>query len=94
METNNNQNTNSNSEPNTFNETANQPEMEQEKKPLGILFGTIEYTKKEDIDNFIDNLTPEQAKYCVIQALNYAYSRGVFGIIETELLSKSLRITS
>lgn len=66
----------------------------EDKKPLGVLFGSIEYMKKEDIDSFIDTLTPEQAKYCLIQALNYATNRGVYSMLETEVISKSLRLTS
>ena len=76
------------------NEQINESQMDQQRKPMGVLFGSIEYMTKQDIDNFIDNLTPEQAQYCLLQALNYAHSKGVYGILEAELLSKSLRISN
>ena len=68
--------------------------IEQYKKlnPIGDLFGTIQYASYEDLDKFITNLTPEQSLYCIVEAVKFAYSKGVFKIEESETISKSLRI--
>ena len=60
--------------------------------PLGDLFGTIQYASYEDLDKFITNLTPEQSLYCIVEAVKFAYSKGIFKIEESETISKSLRI--
>ena len=60
--------------------------------PIGDLFGTIQYASYEDLDKFITNLTPEQSLYCIVEAVKFAYSKGVFKIEESETISKSLRI--
>ena len=61
--------------------------------PIGGLFDSvIQYTTFEDLDNFIVNLTKEQAMYCLKQALIACHVRGSFTMEETEAVSKSLRI--
>jgi len=62
-----------------------------EKNPIGYLFGTISYTSPNDIELFVKNITPEQSFYLINLALKYSYSKGVFTLEESELISKSLR---
>jgi hypothetical protein len=59
--------------------------------PMGILFDNINFYKNEDIEKFINNLTYEQALYCLIQAAQSAYKRNAYSLLESELLSKALR---
>lgn len=66
--------------------------MEQEKQPIALLFEDVAIYKPEDIDNLIDNLTEEQAKFMLIRALQMAYKNGLYSLTESELVSKSLRI--
>jgi hypothetical protein len=68
--------------------------IEQYKKlnPIGNLFNTIQYASYEDLDKFIVNLTPEQSLYCIVEAVKYAYSKGVFKLEESETISKAIRI--
>ena len=66
--------------------------MEQEKQPIAFLFEDVAIYKPEDIDNLIDNLTEEQAKFMLIRALQMAYKNGLYSLTESELVSKSLRI--
>lgn len=64
---------------------------EQQKKPIGQLFGTINYTSQKDIDMFIENITPEQSFYILNLALKYSHAQGIFSLEESEIISKSLR---
>jgi hypothetical protein len=66
--------------------------MEEQKQPAGVLFGSIEYFKPEDVNTLVDNLTFEQSFYILTQGIEYAYKSGIYSIQETELVSKSLRI--
>jgi hypothetical protein len=68
--------------------------IEQYKKlnPIGDLFNTIKYASYEDLDKFIVDLTPEQSLYCIIEAVKYAYGKGVFKLEESETISKAIRI--
>ena len=65
--------------------------MEQEKKPIVILFEDVAIYKPEDIDNLLNNLTDEQAKFMLIRAVQMAYKNGLYSLTESEIVSKSLR---
>jgi predicted ATP-dependent serine protease len=65
--------------------------MEQEKQPIAYLFEEVAIYKPEDIENLIDNLSDEQAKFMIIRAVQMAYKHGVFSLTEAEIVSKSLR---
>ncbi len=58
----------------------------------GVIFDSINYTSNEQLDNFLNNLTKEQATYCIIEACKSAYKRGSFRLEESEVLSKALRV--
>ena len=65
--------------------------MEQEKQPIGYLFEEVAIYNPEDIDNLIDGLSEEQAKFMLIRAVQMAYKNGLYSLTESELISKSLR---
>ena len=65
--------------------------MEQQKQPILHLFEEVAIYKPEDIDNLIDNLTEEQAKFMLIRAVQMAYKNGLYSLPESEIVSKSLR---
>ena len=65
--------------------------MEAEKQPYIFLFDDVAIYKPEDIENLIDNLSDEQAKFMIIRAVQMAYKHGVFSLTEAEIVSKSLR---
>lgn len=56
------------------------------------LFGSIVYKSTEDVDKLIENMTTEQSFYMISESINYANKAGLFSLLETEILSKSLRI--
>ena len=67
---------------------------ENNKLPIGQLFDSINYYNIEDIDKFISNLNNEQSLYCLIQSVQYAHSKNLFSLEESEVISKSIRTLS
>jgi hypothetical protein len=61
-------------------------------KPIGNLFGSINYNQTSDLDNFITNMTPDQGLYILVQAARAAHSRNAYTMEESETLSKAIRI--
>jgi hypothetical protein len=58
----------------------------------GILFDSINYSSNEQLNSFLDNLSKEQAIYCLVEACKSAYNRGSFRLDESEAISRALRI--
>ena len=65
--------------------------QENLKEPMGFLFDSIAYYNIEDLEKFVTDMTPDQALYCVIQASKSAYSKNIFELEESEVLSKAIR---
>ncbi len=59
---------------------------------IGNLFETINYSSKEQLNSFIDNMNQAQALYCLEQAILFCHNRNSFTLEESEAVSKSLRI--
>ena len=57
-----------------------------------LLFDSIRYKSPKDVESFIDSLDHPKSFYVITKAMEMAYMRGVFSLIESEILSKSLRI--
>jgi hypothetical protein len=68
--------------------------MQEQTQPIGYLFDSISYYGEKDVEKFIDSMLPEQAFYAITQALNFAHSKNVFSLMESEVVSKSLRVLS
>ena len=66
--------------------------MEQQKQPIAYLFEEVAIYKPEDIENLIDNLTEEQAKFMLIRAVQMGFKNGLYSLTESEIVSKSLRM--
>jgi hypothetical protein len=66
--------------------------MENEEGIKGSLFNVIKYKELSDLDSFINNMKKDQAFYCLIQAVNYAYNNKIYTIQESEVISKSIRL--
>lgn len=67
---------------------------ENNKSPIGQLFDSINYYSIEDFDKFVSNLNNEQSLYCLIQSVQYAHSKNLFSLEESEVISKSIRTLS
>jgi hypothetical protein len=60
----------------------------------GSLFDTIQYQNSESLEKFLDNLRKEQALLIISEAIRVSYEKGVFDIIESESISRALRLLS
>ena len=56
------------------------------------LFETINYKSQSDLRNLIENLSLEQAIFFLNTAIGYSYNKGVFSLVESEIISKSLSL--
>ena len=56
------------------------------------IFDTIQFNSEEDLNNFINNLNEIESNQCLMQSIVVAYKRGAFTLLESEVISKSLRI--
>jgi hypothetical protein len=63
-------------------------------EPIGYIFESIAIYDPSSVSIFIDKMEPEQAFYVITQAIHMAYSKNIFSMQETEVLSKALRILS
>ena len=61
-------------------------------KPFGTLFDQINYNSSEDLDNFLEKMTPDQGLYCILQAVRSAHYRNAFSMEESEVVSKAIRL--
>lgn len=61
---------------------------------IGSLFGSVEYQSPEDIKNIIEGLTIEQSLYFLSLSLEISNRNGMYSLVESEILSKSIRIIS
>ena len=66
--------------------------MENKNEPIGYLFGSIGYNSPNDVTILIDNLNKEQALLILTRAVDSAYEKGIYSLVESEILSKSIRI--
>jgi len=56
------------------------------------LFGVINYKKIEDLNRFIDEMSPDHALYVLVQATKFAHKKGIYEIEEGEVVSKAIRV--
>jgi hypothetical protein len=66
--------------------------MEEQIQPMGHLFESISFYNSTDVIKFLDSMTTEQAFYVLTQAIQMAYSKNIYSLQESEILSKSLRL--
>jgi hypothetical protein len=64
---------------------------DENKKPIGSLFDTINYYSMEDLDKFTSNITHEQAIYCLVEAVQAGFRRNIYDMTEIEVISKVIR---
>jgi len=66
--------------------------MTGQTQPIGFLFESVAIYDQTTVSKFVDNMIPEQAFYMITQAIQMAYSKNIFTLQESEILSKSLRV--
>lgn len=65
--------------------------MNEEQKPLGKLFNSIEIKDEEHLELILKTMNSDNAIFIMTQALKHAYHSGVFNMGEVEVLSKCIR---
>ena len=61
-------------------------------EPIGYLFESIAIYEPSAVPKFIDKMIPEQAFYVLTQAVQMAYTKNIYSLQESEILSKALRL--
>jgi hypothetical protein len=64
----------------------------EEKQPIGFLFESVPYYSEESIELMVEKLTMKEIVFFLTRSLNYAHSKNIFSLTESEIISKSLRI--
>jgi hypothetical protein len=67
-------------------------EQQSQVDPNNVLFGIIGYKDDEAYENFIRNLTPDQAVYILVASANFAQKKGAYGLLEAETLAAAIRV--
>lgn len=59
---------------------------------IKILFNTIQYQSLDDVDKLLNNMETTKAFFLLTEALDYAHNKNCFSIVETEIISKAIRL--
>lgn len=69
------------------------PKAEEEPpQAVGQLFDSIKYRSVEDIPRFIEGMGINDSAMVILSAAAYAHKKGVLTLLESEVLSKAIRI--
>ena len=66
--------------------------MEEQNENVNTLFNAINYREPHELNKFIDDMNLDQALFCLVNATRYAHNRGLYGIEESEVVSKAIRV--
>ena len=55
------------------------------------IFGTLEVDSPQTLNILIDNMTKEQSIFLLIESVKYGHNKGLFTLIESEIISKAIR---
>ena len=61
------------------------------KKTLGNIFDTIKFDSSQQLNSLIDTMDEVQINFLTIKALESAFNRGAFTLVESEIVSKIIR---
>ena len=61
------------------------------KKTLGSIFDTIKFDSSQQLNSLIDTMDEAQINFLTIKALESAFNRGAFTLVECEIVSKIIR---
>ena len=68
------------------------PKAEEEPQAVGQLFDAIKYRSVEDIPRFIEGMKINDSAMVLLSAAAYAHKKGILTLLESEVLSKAIRI--
>ena len=61
------------------------------KRTLGNIFDTIKFDSSQQLNSLIDTMDDVQINFLTIKALESAFNRGAFTLVESEIVSKIIR---
>lgn len=61
-------------------------------KPAGTLFESIAYNNPADVSRFIENMNVNDSALVLLTAASFAHKKGILNLLESEVLSKAIRI--
>lgn len=64
---------------------------QENKQPIGNIFDSVNYYSMEHLDDFIKNMTYEQALYFLIESAQAGFRRNAYSLTECEVISRSIR---
>lgn len=64
----------------------------EDKIVKGTLFGVINYSDETQVERFIENMTPQQALFCLVQKTKVDIQKGDVVDFENQVLSKAIDI--
>lgn len=66
-------------------------EKATEQEQRNVLLGSISYTNDADYENFLSKLDINQSMFVLIASANYAQSKGLYNLDESELVAKAIK---
>jgi len=66
--------------------------MENKNKNYGNLFGTIDLLSEEHLEAILTTMDKDHALFYLIESVKSAYSKNLYTIGETEVISKAIRV--
>jgi hypothetical protein len=55
------------------------------------LFGSLEIETPDTISTLVDSMTKDQALFLLTESVKFAYKRGVYSLLESEVISRCVR---
>jgi hypothetical protein len=66
--------------------------IDPEQKPAGTLFDSISYKHNEDVTMWLERMNPQDAIFGLISAAAYGHKKGIYNLLESEIVSKAIRL--
>ena len=66
----------------------------EQPQPVGSLFGNIQYYNHEDVPNFFEKMTGNDAIFILLSAARFSQTKGIFSLEESEAVSRAVRIVT
>ena len=64
----------------------------ESKEPIGFLFERMAYYSDESIEGLVQSLDKKSVYFVLSQILEYSHSKNIYTLVESEIISKCLRI--
>ena len=61
-------------------------------KPAGTLFDSISYKRNEDVTMWLERMNVQDAIFGLISAAAYGHKKGIYNLLESEIVSKAIRL--